>query len=306
MGASTGGAAPMNHPARLTIGVVGAGRVGAVLGAALAGAGHRVIGWSGVAQASYDRAAALLPGVPRREPDELARRADLLLLAVPEDVMADLVSGLAATGAVRPGQLVVHTAGRFGIDVLGPATRLGALPIALHPVVSFTGTAVDLLRLRGAMVAVTAPLVLRPVAQALVLEMGSECEFVAEPARPLLHAALAQAADHLTTLVAESAELLSACGVSDPARMLAPLLQAAVENALRSGDRALAGPVVRADAETVGAHLAAIGTISPRAAAAYRAMARLTADRALAAGLLPAEQAAGLLEVLGDPVLGDG
>ena len=56
----------MDHPARLSIGVIGAGRVGAVLGAALVRAGHHVQAAYAVSDASRDRAAALLPGVPLR------------------------------------------------------------------------------------------------------------------------------------------------------------------------------------------------------------------------------------------------
>jgi predicted short-subunit dehydrogenase-like oxidoreductase (DUF2520 family) len=69
---------------------------------------------------------------------------------------------------------VVHTSGRFGIDVLQPAAAIGALPLALHPVMTFTGTDVDLQRLAGACFGVTAPAELRLAAEALVIEMGAE------------------------------------------------------------------------------------------------------------------------------------
>jgi len=93
-------------PSRLTVGVIGAGRVGSVLGAALARAGHRVVAASGVSRESVTRAATLLPGVPLRPADEVVAAASLVLLAVPDDVLGPLVAGLAETGAWRPGQLV--------------------------------------------------------------------------------------------------------------------------------------------------------------------------------------------------------
>src|SRR5689334_5547626 len=77
-----------------TIGVVGAGRVGAVLGAALANAGHRVVAASGVSASSKDRIARLLPEAQLRPADEVARAADLVLLTVPDDALAGLVAGL--------------------------------------------------------------------------------------------------------------------------------------------------------------------------------------------------------------------
>lgn len=287
-----------DRPARLSVGVVGAGRVGVVLGAALAQAGHRVVAVSGVSDASRRRAERLLPGVPVVPPTEVLAEAELVLLTVPDDVLPELVAGLASTGDVRAGQLVVHTSGRYGVGVLDPVTRLGALPLALHPAMTFTGRPEDLSRLAGACFGMTAPEPLRPIAEVLVVEMGGDPQWVEEDARPLYHAALAAGANHLATLVNESVDLLRRCGVAEPERLLAPLLGAALDNALRQGDTALTGPVARGDAGTVAAHVKVLREVSPDTAAAYVAMARLTADRALAAGLLKPEAAEALLDVL--------
>lgn len=288
--------APADRPARLAVGVVGAGRVGAVLGAALHRAGHRLIGVTAVSRDSRRRAEALVPEASVLPPDEVARAADLLVVAVPDDVLADLVRGLAASGALRPGTMVAHTSGAHGIAVLAPLTDVGALPMALHPVMTFTGTEVDLQRLAGACFGVTAPDPLRLAAEALVIEMGAEPVWVEESARALYHAALAVGANHLVTLVAQSADMLRQAGVEEPARMLGPLLGAALDNALRRGDGALTGPVARGDAGTVRAHLSTLHT--PESVAAYVAMSRLTAVRALAAGVLSPERAEALLDVL--------
>ncbi|MEW1656991.1 DUF2520 domain-containing protein [Streptomyces sp. NPDC093707] len=290
-----------DRPARLTVGVVGAGRVGPALAASLQLAGHRPVAVSGVSDASVRRAAELLPGVPLVSPAEVLARADLVLLTVPDDALADLVSGLAETGAVRPGQLLVHTSGRFGTAVLDPATRAGALPLALHPAMTFTGTSVDVQRLAGCPFGVTAPEELRMAAEALVIEMGGEPEWILESARPLYHAALAIGANYLVTLVAQAMELLEKAGVQAPDRMLGPLLGAALDNALRSGDAALTGPVARGDAGTVVAHVAELRQHAPQAVAGYLAMARMTADRALSHGLLKPELAAELLDALAGP-----
>ena len=233
-------------------------------------------------------------------PPDVCGAADLVLLTVPDDELPRLVAGLAETGAIRPGQLVTHTSGRYGVGVLHDAVAVGALPLAIHPVMTFTGTSIDLDRLGGRIFGVTVPPTLAPIADALVLEMGGEPVHVLEERRGLYHAALAHAANHLVTLVTSSADLLRASGVDQPARVLEPLLSAALDNALREGDAALTGPVARGDAGTVAAHVAAIGEVSPQARAAYVALARLTAERALDAGLLDAVRAEPLLDVLGD------
>ncbi|WP_067181192.1 Rossmann-like and DUF2520 domain-containing protein [Microtetraspora niveoalba] len=287
-----------DRPGRLAVGVLGAGRVGSVLGAALAQAGHRVVAASGVSDSSRRRAAERL-GVELSRPEEVLRRADLVLLTVPDDVLPDLVSGLAATGADLRGKLLVHASGAYGLAVLDPAAEAGALPLALHPVMTFTGRDDDLARLTGASFGVTAPVMLRPVAEALVVEMGAEPVWIADQDRALYHAAIAGAANHMVTLIAESQELLSRIGVEHPGRMLGPLLGAALDNVLRLGIAGLTGPVVRGDAGTVRKHVDALILAAPEAADAYVALARLTADRALAAGLLKPETAERLLDALG-------
>jgi len=292
-------AAAGDRPARLKVGVVGPGRVGAVLGAALARAGHRIVVVSAVSAASRERAGRLLPGAVFADPPEVVAAADLILLTVPDDALPALVSGLAQVGAPLEGRLLAHASGRYGTAVLDPATRRGALPLALHPVMTFTGRREDVDRLPGVCFGVTAPQALEPVAQALVIEMGGEPVVICENDRDLYHAALANAANHLTTLIAESAELLRAAGVPDPARLLGPLVSAALDNALQLGIGGLTGPVSRGDAETVARHIEVLKKASPPAAVgAYIAMARLTADRAIAAGMLRPQDAERLLDVL--------
>jgi predicted short-subunit dehydrogenase-like oxidoreductase (DUF2520 family) len=312
------------HPARLAVGIVGAGRAGTALGAALARAGHEVVAASAVSDASVRRARANFPGAVITEPSEVIRRAGLALLTVPDDALPGLVTGLVATGAPLEGRLLAHASGRYGVSVLEPAVRRGALPLALHPVMTFTGRDDDVERLRGTCFGVTSPEVLRPAAEALVIEMGGEPVFIAEQDRDLYHAAIAGAANYLVTLVAQAMDLLRTIGVPEPARLLAPLLSASLDNALRFGDAGLTGPVARGDAATVAAHVAALETAAMTSAAAaagaagataggtpaaagasaamvraYVAMARLTADRALAAGILRPADAERLLGVLG-------
>jgi predicted short-subunit dehydrogenase-like oxidoreductase (DUF2520 family) len=297
-----GAGTPLERPGRLRVGVVGTGRVGAVLGAALAAAGHTVVAASGVSDESRARAHALLPGAELGTPPEVLAAADLALLTVPDDALPDLVAGLASTGAVRAGQMLAHTCGRYGFGVLDPATRAGALPLALHPAMTFTGTSLDIGRLHGCAFGVTSPDPLRPVAEALVVEMGGEPVWVVEAARPLYHAALAHGSNHLVTLVAQSMDLLAAAGVADPARVLGPLLTAALDNTLRVRDAALTGPVARGDAGTVTEHVAAIARVSPEILVTYRALARATADRALAERRLRPADAEALLGALAGAV----
>jgi predicted short-subunit dehydrogenase-like oxidoreductase (DUF2520 family) len=281
--------------------VIGPGRAGTALGRALARAGHHVVAAHAVSQASVQRVHASFPGAVLADPAQVISGADLILLTVPDGALAGLVRGLAETGAPYAGRLIAHASGHYGLRVLDPATRNGALPLALHPVMTFTGREDDADRIKGTSFGVTAPEALRAVAEVLVIEMGGDPVFIPEENRALYHAALAFAGSHLAALVAEASDLLARAGAQQPGRMLGPLLGATLDNAVRLGDASLTGPVARGDDRGVAAHVAALRDASPGALKAYLALARLTADRALAAGVLRPADAERLLDVLGDP-----
>lgn len=286
----------MTHPFR--VGVIGAGRVGAVLAAALQGAGHEIVAVAGESDASRRRIEALLPGVPVEKPTSVARAADLILLTVPDDMLDNVVTMLSASGAIRPGSYVVHTSGKHGLAVLEPARQIGAHVVALHPAMTFTGTSLDLQRLRGCVFGVTAGESERAVTEALVADLGGRAMWVAEEHRTLYHAGLAHGANHLVTLVTEAMEILSAAGADDPAGTLRPLLSAALDNALNQGDAALTGPIVRGDVGTVEAHLEDLIAYAPQTLGSYLALARATLARAVTDGRLLPIRALKLREVL--------
>lgn len=298
-GAGATAPASIAIPRFLDIGVISAGRVGTVLGAALARVGHRVVAVSGDSAAARARIAELLPQAQHRPPDEVAGSgADLLLLAVPDDALAGVVARLAGIGALRPGQVVVHTSGAHGLDVLAPATAAGAHPIALHPAMTFTGGASDLANLPGISYGVSVPDRLRPFATRLVADLQGVPEWIRQEDRPLYHAALAHGANHLVTLVNEAMDRLRDAGVADPAKVLGPLLRVALDNTLRLGDAALTGPVARGDAGTIAGHLDRLIQSAPESVPGYLALARRTTERAVAAGRLRTVDAALLLDVL--------
>jgi predicted short-subunit dehydrogenase-like oxidoreductase (DUF2520 family) len=163
---------------------------------------------------------------------------------------------------------------------------------------TFTGRPEDVDRIEGATFGVTAPDELRPVAESLVVEMGGEPVWVPERARPLYHAALTIGANHLVTLVNDALGLLDDAGAEQPARLLAPLLSVALDNALRLGDAALTGPVSRADVATLTTHLRTLAADEPDVLPSYVAMARRTAERAHATGRIDDTQFAAVIETL--------
>ncbi|MGE0220705.1 Rossmann-like and DUF2520 domain-containing protein [Mycolicibacterium sp.] len=295
-----GGNAPHDglRPARLTIGIISAGRVGTALGAALERAEHVVVGCSAVSAASRRRAERWLPETAVLPIDEVAARAELLLLTVPDSELAGLVAGLAATNAVRANTIVAHASGANGVGILAPLAAQGCITLAIHPAMTFAGTDEDVDRLRGTCFGITAADEIGyAIAQSLVLEIGGEPFRVREDARALYHAAVAHGSNHVVTVLLDAVEGLRAAlsgqellgqelvgdapgGLAE--RIIAPLARAALDNALQRGQAALTGPVARGDAAAVRRHLQALAEVNPELAQAYRANSWRTAQRAQA------------------------
>ncbi|MFG1909248.1 Rossmann-like and DUF2520 domain-containing protein [Kribbella sp. NPDC048928] len=267
------------------IGLIGAGRAGTALGAALAAAGHPLVGVTARSDASLERAARLLPAVPVLTADEVTARADVMLVAVPDDLIQDVAHTLPLTSA----QYVVHLSGAHG---LAPLNGLAATPVALHPSMTFPGGPV---RLDGVMFTATAPDAARAVVERLVKAVGAQVQWIADEQRARYHAGLVHGANHLTTLVSQALAVLRDAGVADPVATLGPLVAATLDNTLRSGHHALTGPIARGDVDTVAAHLAVLQGGVRRT---YAELADATLELATADGRLDAATAARFTEVL--------
>jgi predicted short-subunit dehydrogenase-like oxidoreductase (DUF2520 family) len=231
----------MNRDGRLGIGIIGAGRVGPVIGAALAGAGHAITGIT--SGSDDDRAAAVLPGAVVLDALEIVRRSELVVIAVPHDELPGLVAGIAEVGGWQMGQLVLHTDPLHGVEVLRPAAEQGAIPLAVHPAIAFSGTTMDLRQLQSAFAGVTAPAAVLPIAQALAVEMGCEPVVIAEQDRAVYGEAIATASEFSRAIVGQATSLLRGVGVDNPGGYLSALVQSTVEQALREASGPLDPPI---------------------------------------------------------------
>ena len=260
------------------IGIVGNGRVACAMGFALAvHSAHPPCIW-GRDEMRARNAAAIVGGHVVSNAAELMQRCDLVLLAVSDDAIASVAQTLSFSPCPSPAPFCIHLSGGSGVSVLDPLRAAGALTAAIHPVMTFTGdAAAEVTLMTGASFAITAS---EPAAiaqgRALVTLLGGVVEIVEEDHRPLYHAALSHAANHMVTLLVGATDALAAAGVQDPAALLAPLVRATLDNSLSKGSDALLGPLLRGDAQTIHHHLTALARACPDLLPAYRAMAQAT------------------------------
>jgi predicted short-subunit dehydrogenase-like oxidoreductase (DUF2520 family) len=119
------------------------------------------------------------------------------------------------------------------VEVLSGAAKAGAIPITMHPLMEFTGTSIDLVRMKEAWCIVGAPAIATPIAQALCVEMGMEPIVVAGENREAVASAVSIATSFSASTIREAADRLRTAGIENPGQVLATLVRSSVENALR-------------------------------------------------------------------------
>lgn len=256
------------------IGIVGAGAVGTALGVALSRAG-----WPIHAVASRDPARRehfrSLVEVARAfiDPEALVEEVELIILAVPDDVVAPL----AGTLRMYSGQAMIHTSGALGAEALAPAMAAGTQIGSFHPLVSFADTERAVQALRGATIAIEADDQLATMLAAMAEAIGATPVRLAPGAKPAYHAAAVLAAGGFVALLDAIAELGRVAGL-DEAGSLAVygrLIESTLGNARALGIApALTGPITRGDIGTLRANLDAVHAHAPSAMALYVAAAR--------------------------------
>jgi predicted short-subunit dehydrogenase-like oxidoreductase (DUF2520 family) len=283
----------------MKVAVIGAGTLGTAIAVLLERAGHRIVGVSGRAE-TRARASLHLPGAPFLEPAEAAAAAELVVIGTPDDVIEPTVGSLAVAAAVGPGTWVAHLSGSLGLDVLEPAVGAGARILAIHPLQTFPDVGSALERLPGCSIAITAENEEGYfLGERLADDLHGVSFRLSDELRPLYHAAAVFASNYLVTASAIAESLFAAAGAPDPARAMAPLQRATLENIDRLGPaRALTGPAVRGDAGTIRRNLEALERHAPELVPTYVAMARATLALAERSGRLPTGSRAAVEDVL--------
>jgi predicted short-subunit dehydrogenase-like oxidoreductase (DUF2520 family) len=275
--------------------LVGAGKAGTSVAAALRAAGHRVAAVASRTAASAEQAADGLGA--RVSSIEDLPDCDVVLLGVPVGAVVAVAARLAPT--LRPGTVLWHLAGSLGVEVL-PAGG-GRWRCALHPVHVFPERAATGASLAGSSWGLTCDGALRDWARAVVAEdLRGHAVDVTEENRPVWHAAAVTTANGITALLSLAESLLGSIGVADASRVLGPLAAGAVAHSIaRGATPSLTGPAVRGEWATVARHLSALESAAPSLAEPYREATRLIFRAADRAGVVTPEARVAASEILG-------
>ncbi len=279
--------------------IIGAGSAGTAVAALLARRGDRVAAvWSRRRSRAVYAADLIGQGKVAASAAEAAKAADFLLIAVPDGAVAGVGLGLHRARALRAGHTLIHLSGALPAAAL--KVRHGLRLGAMHPIQTIPTAEDGIRRLPGSFFGIEGNAGMLPVLGAIVLQLDGVPLRVPAENKPLYHAAMAMACNHVTALAAAATEMLVKAGLpkGQALQALLPLMRGTVDALARRGlPRALTGPVARGDAGLVAMHLAAIREKAPALLPLYVTCARQALRVARAKGL-GAKQVRALNQIL--------
>jgi predicted short-subunit dehydrogenase-like oxidoreductase (DUF2520 family) len=263
-----------------SVSIVGAGRLGRALGRSLRRLGWR-IGAVVTRSGAHSRAAvrAIGAGQPFATLTSAVMDADVILLATPDDVLADVARQLARlAGRKCGGKIVLHGSGALDNSVLRALARCGAATGSIHPMQTFTNNSRP--NLQGVIFAIEGDARARRAAGAIARSLGGVPVPLASGSKPAYHAAGTLVAGHALALTEAAAQMLIKLGFTRPhaVQTLLPLMRQMLDNFEKHGPRAAwTGPASRGDYATVKKHRRALRRHPREFGDSYAALVRLSA-----------------------------
>ncbi len=291
----------MPPPPKPTLAFVGAGRVGGALSLAAHRAGYTI---AAIYTRTPARARPLLEATGAKLlPDlaSLARSADLIFLAVPDDAIAQIDAEAARDW--QPGSGVIHHSGLHSAAILRHAAAAGALTGALHPLQALTDPQTAQSLLPDTYFGISGHPRLLPHLHDLVLALGGHPLTIPDDAKPLYHIAAVFASNYVVACFAQAVHILGGLGIDAvaAANALLPLTRGAVHNLANPGlPHALTGPISRGDAGTLAIHQQHLAAAHPHLLPLYRALAQAALPVAVAQGRLSPDALAALASQIED------
>ncbi len=277
----------MNQDLKESFVVVGAGRVGTTMARVLMDAGYPCLGLFG-RKAEKVKASSEFTGAPGYDalrPD-IVSRARAVLIGVPDGAIATAAKDLAERGAVGPGAVLMHFSGLVTSEALAPAAREGGRA-SVHPNLAMADFRTAVTKIPGTYFGIEGDEAGTALARRMVAHAGGIAVSIPARGKTAYHLAAVFASNGMVVLASMAAEILRSIGVApdDAEKITARLMLGTAQNLFELDLlRALTGPVVRGDSETVSAHLEAMEAMSPDMSRIYRLLFLRMVELGLAAG----------------------
>ncbi len=254
--------------------IIGAGRVGLSLAAALKQTGYRIDTVLHRGTPSFPAGAAILKPY---SPDSLKEiHSDIVFITTQDDGVERIAKEYAREISASP-KAVFHTSGSLSSGVLAPLRNKGIDVGSMHPLVSISRPFEGVDGFAGVYFCIEGDAAAIGIADDIARGFAGYPFTIETKFKPLYHAAAVTAAGHISALFDTALELIETCGLNreDGRKVLLPLLTSTAANlAHQMPEDALTGPYARIEMQTFAAHLASLDEYaSPEVSQIFLSMA---------------------------------
>lgn len=279
---------------QISLGFIGAGKVGVSLGAYFKSKGLDVVGYVSRNPESA-RKAALITSTGNFSLKELVAKCRMIWITTPDDQIEKAWNKLAQYELA--GKLICHTGGEKDSSVFLGIAAKGAVGYSIHPMHAFADKTGRIDGLETTRFTLEGDPTYFQLFQKLFLKLGNKLYIIDRQHKPVYHLANVMATNLVLALLSLGSEYLSQCGSfgDEPLEVLMPMIENNLENLKHNSFvRALTGPVERNDRGTVMKHLE---VIAPNDVGLYKELSKKLID--LAAKKHPEQDYTCMLQILG-------
>lgn len=244
------------------IAIIGAGRLGTALGFSMARTGYII---ASVTDRNLDAAEAtkqvIGQGAATQNNITAASDADVIILTTPDKILKTCTAELSSSSINWKGKIVLHCSGHHSSLILLPLQEKGASTASCHPIQTFADKKPSAREFRGIYFGLEGNGQALDWAKDLVFRLGGKEFMLKKENKALYHAACSLASNGLVAVLYAAVSTARKGGLDEKAALtiLSPLIQKTLQNVKIFGiEKALTGPVIRGDFETVEDHLAAL------------------------------------------------
>ena len=243
---------------KLSIAIIGAGKVGNALARVFFENGLKIAGIGSKTETSAKELAEKVCSIYSTYLSEITKNADIVFLTTTDNSIVDTCRQIAVNGGFKRNQFVFHTCGAMSAEALKYAEECGAYIASFHPLHSFAHKNVTKEELINTYYAIDGNMEAVELAKKIVEILEGKTIFIAPENRALYHAAACFASNYTVALASAASQILSCCNLTseEATEALLPLYKGTLENISKFGvDKALTGPISRGDKQTVLEHI---------------------------------------------------
>ncbi len=249
------------------ISIIGAGRLGTSLGAALSKKGYRIKSLSCKTARSAEESRTIIgQGKASADNIQTAKSGDILFLCLPDEEILKVGKELNNANINWSGRFIFHCSGLLSSEVLEPFSAKGASTASIHPIQSIDHQKSPPEQFENIYFGLEGEIEALKMSQEIIQRLGGRSLIIKAKDKAVYHAACSIASNFLVVLLDMASSLLTRIDLPEDQafQVLCPLVKGTLHNVKKFNIRSsLTGPVIRGDRESVEKHLEALRKFPP-------------------------------------------